>query len=134
MSCINSWGDVTEKDPEEYYKKLLKSIGKVTGAERTYLLYGALEEKGDERQYYRIQASGKMENLRGTQQMGLDKLIADTYVLPFEVEDDSMKLKRTMVKYQIAGGDTGNGNRQAENTIFLQMDFLFFSYYALGLL
>jgi hypothetical protein len=116
-------GDVTEKDPEEYYKKLLKSIGKVTGAERTYLLYGALEEKGDERQYYRIQASGKMENLRGTQQMGLDKLIADTYVLPFEVEDDSMKLKRTMVKYQIAGGDTGNGNRQAENTIFLQMDF-----------
>ncbi len=117
-------GDVTEKDPEEYYKKLLESIGKVTGAERTYLLYGALEEKGDEKQYYRIQASGKMENLRGTQQMGLDKLIADTYVLPFDVKDDSMNLRRTMIKYQIAGEVTGNGSRQTENTIFLQMDFL----------
>lgn len=113
-----------EKDAELYYKHLLEIMEHLTGVQKCYLLYGtALRETEEETgtgQYYSIQANQNVEYLKITDvSLGTKKLVAETYVPAFLVEEDDIKLKRTVIKYDIYNGE----EITLLNTIYLQLDF-----------
>ena len=113
-----------EKDAEVYYKKLLEILEELTGAERCYFLYGTDEEQSDNtketKRYYRIQANKDLEHLSiSSKSLGMEKIVADTYVPAFSVEDDGVRLKRSVIKYDIYN----ENDVTLVNAIYLQLDF-----------
>lgn len=113
-----------EKDAEIYYKMLLEILEKLTGAERCYFLYGTDPGNADSvrgtKRYYRIQANKDLEHLSiSNESLGIKRIVADTYVPAFCVENDGVKLKRSIIKYDIYN----ENDITLVNAIFLQLDF-----------
>ena len=111
-----------EKDAEVYYKKFLEILGKINNNCGGYLIYGPVVGSTGDTQYYRIQANGNVEYLKKAEaNLRLERLVADTYVPPFEVKEGTAKIKRTIIKYDIY--ITEQEKPSETDAIFLQLDF-----------
>lgn len=113
-------GDGREQDAEVFYEHLLEIIEQLTGAYKCYLLYGTDVDTTGMGQYYRIQVNGNMENLKiADTSLKMENMVADTYVPAFSVEENEMKLKRTIIKYDLFKEQEA----VSINRIYLQMDY-----------